>query len=385
MHNTLFIGFVYLIRIAIFTPNINQYLSDHREIKMTGTTALRIIDHQLMPGDNVVIKFAAENGEKIYYHPGQFLVFSFLINGKELRRSYSISSTPYLDEPLTIAVKLVENGEITKFLHHKVGIGDVLQALPPNGIFTYQPQPDFKRTVFLFAAGIGITPIYSILKTALTTEENSKVVLIYSNRTLNEALFHSELKVWEAKYPDRLKVIYIFSDAKNLLHARLNNVRIEHIVDNFMDFEKDDALFYTCGPINYMVLCRITLRALGFAQEQIKRETYFIPEDEMDEDDMTEKTPKDTNTYSVIIDYQDKTYHLDVPYHKRILDVALNQHINLPYSCRAGMCSTCTSTCTAGGVRMEYNEVLTDQEIENGRVLICTGHPTANNTRIVIG
>lgn len=352
---------------------------------MTETTALKIVNHQLMPGDNVVIKFEAENGEKIKYQPGQFLVFSFTINGKEVRRSYSICSTPYLDEPLAIGVKLVENGEITKFLHHKIGVGDELQALHPSGIFTYSPQPTLKRTIFLFAAGIGITPIYSILKTALVAEEQSKIVLVYSNKTVNDTLFYDELKAWEEKYPDRLKVIYIFSDTKNLLKARLNNVRIEHIVNNFMEFDKKDALFYTCGPINYMVLCRITLRALGFPQEQIKRETYFIPEDEVDEDDMTEKAPKDTNTYTVIIDYGDKTYHLDVPYHKRILDVALAQNINLPYSCRAGMCSTCTSTCTSGGVRMEYNEVLTDEEIENGRVLICTGHPTANNTHIVIG
>jgi ring-1,2-phenylacetyl-CoA epoxidase subunit PaaE len=352
---------------------------------MTDTTALKIIDHQLMPGDNVVIKFVAEKGEKITYQPGQFLVFSFMINGKEIRRSYSICSTPFLDEPLTIAVKLVENGEITKFLHHKVGVGDVLQALAPSGIFTYSPDPEVKRTVFLFAAGIGITPIYAILKTALVAEQQSKIVLVYSNKTINDTLFYEDIRSWEEKYLDRLKVIYIFSDTKNLLKARLNNVRIEHIVNTFMAFDKKDALFYTCGPINYMVLCRITLRALGFPQDQIKRETYFIPEDEVDEDDMTEKVPKDTNTYTVIIDYQDKTYHLDVPYHKRILDVALDQNINLPYSCRAGMCSTCTSTCTSGGVRMEYNEVLTDEEIENGRVLICTGHPTANNTHIVIG
>jgi ring-1,2-phenylacetyl-CoA epoxidase subunit PaaE len=352
---------------------------------MTETTALRIIDHQLMPGDNVVIKFVAENGQKITYQPGQFLVFSFIINGKEIRRSYSICSTPFLDEPLTIAVKLVENGEITKFLHHKVGIGDVLQALQPSGIFTYTPLPSLKRTVFLFAAGIGITPIYAIMKTALVADKAAKVVLVYSNKTVNDTLFYEELKVWEQNYPEHLKVIYIFSDTKNLLKARLNNVRIEHIVNTFLEYAKEDALFYTCGPINYMVLCRITLRALGFPQEQIKRETYFIPEDEVDEDDMTEKAPKDTNTYSVIIDYQGKTHHLEVPYYKRILDVALDQSINLPYSCRAGMCSTCTATCTSGGVRMEYNEVLTDEEIENGRVLICTGHPTADNTHIVFG
>lgn len=352
---------------------------------MAKTTQLRIIGHQRLAAENVVIEFEPVDGKKLNYLCGQFLVFSFTINGREVRRSYSMCSSPVANEPLTIAVKLVENGEISKFLHHKVGVGDVLTALEPNGIFTYTPEKNLKRTVFLFAAGVGITPVFSILKTALLLETETKIVLVYSNRSVRDTLFYDQLNEWQMRYPLRFKIIYLFSESKNLLMARLNNVRIEQIVKEHLDFNRDDALFYTCGPINYMVLCRITLRALGFQMEQIKRETYFIPEDEADDDDTTEKKPKDTNTYSVIIDYKDQSYTLEVPYYKRILEVALEQEINLPYSCGAGMCSTCASTCIEGGVRMDYNEVLTDQELEQGRVLICTGHPTSNNTRIVIG
>lgn len=347
--------------------------------------ALRIISHQRRAAENVLIQFEPVDGGKINYQSGQFLVFSFILNGKEIRRSYSICSSPALEEPLTIAVKLVENGEISKFLHHKVGVGDVLNALEPNGIFTYSPEKDIRRTVFLFAAGVGVTPIYSILKTALLTESHSRIVLVYSNKSTRDTLFYEELQQWERDYPERLKIEWLFSESKNLLMARLNNVRIEQIVKTHLIYEPKDALFYTCGPINYMVLCRITLRALGYTMDQIKRETYFIPEDELDDDDLTEKKIKDTNTYTVIIDYHDRSYTLEVPYYKRILETALEQHIDLPYSCGAGMCSTCTSTCLEGGVRMDYNEVLTDQEIARGRVLICTGHPTANNTRIRIG
>src|SRR5690606_16661895 len=140
---------------------------------------------------------------------------------------------------------------------------------------TYTPNKEIQRDVFLFAAGIGITPVFSILKSALITENYSKIVLAYSNKSISSTLFYDELKEWQANYPDRLKIIFIFSEAKNLLHARLNNTRIEHIIKSHLNFNPEDALFYTCGPINYMVLCRITLRALGFPQEQIKRETYF--------------------------------------------------------------------------------------------------------------
>jgi ring-1,2-phenylacetyl-CoA epoxidase subunit PaaE len=346
--------------------------------------SLKIAEISQQPGDNLVIKFE-KTAEKINYLAGQFLTFLFNVKGREIRRSYSLYSSPSVDEPLSIAVKLVENGEISRMLHHKTAVGDLLTANEPNGLFTYIPQPHIKRMVFLFAAGVGITPIYSILKTALLDEDESKIILIYSNRSSNDALFYEEIRSWESKYPERLKVIYFFSNAKNIMMARLNKFMIEQIVVENMQFDPQQALFYTCGPIDYMVNCRIVLLSLKYSIDQIKRETYYIPEDEMDEDDTTEKQVADKNTYHVTIDWNHNIYEIEVPYHKRILEVALDQNINLPYSCTGGICSTCTSTCVSGGVRMDYNEVLTDEEIASGRVLLCTGHPTANNTKIIIG
>jgi ring-1,2-phenylacetyl-CoA epoxidase subunit PaaE len=345
---------------------------------------LKISEISLQPGDNLILKFEP-TPEKVHYLPGQFLTFIFQVQGREVRRSYSLYSSPDVDEPLSIAVKLVENGEISRYLHHKTRVGDQLQALPPNGIFTYIPFKETKRTVFLFAAGVGITPIFSILKTALLMEQESKIVLIYSNRSQKDTLFYTELNEWQSKYPERLKIVYFFSDAKIIMQARLNKFMIEQLVLEHMEYDPQQALFYTCGPINYMVNCRIVLLSMRFTLDQIKRETYFIPEDEADDDDASEKKIADQNTYSVNIFWNANTYTLDVPYYKRILDVALENNINLPYSCRGGVCSSCTASCTSGGVRMDYNEVLTDQEIENGRVLLCTGHPTTNNTTIVVG
>jgi ring-1,2-phenylacetyl-CoA epoxidase subunit PaaE len=346
--------------------------------------SLKISEISRQPGDNLIFKFE-KTPESINYLPGQFITLLFQVNGKEIRRSYSLYSTPNLDEPLSIAVKLVENGEISRYLHHKTSVGDVLTALNPTGLFTYIPFKNTRRTVFLFAAGIGITPIFAILKTALLEEQNSKMVLIYSNRSVDTTLFYDELNGWQSRYPDRLKIVYFFSDAKKIMVARLNKFMIEQLVFEHMEYDPKQALFYTCGPIDYMVNCRIVLLSMKYSLDQIKRETYFIPEDDADEDDATEKKIRDQNTYSVRILWNQNSYDLKVPYYKRILDVALENNINLPYSCRAGICSSCTSTCTSGGVRMDYNEVLTDQEIENGRVLICTGHPTSNETTIVIG
>jgi ring-1,2-phenylacetyl-CoA epoxidase subunit PaaE len=307
----------------------------------------------------------------------------FRNNNKELRRSYSFCSSPDVDETISIAVKLVENGEISRFIHHQLVAGDVVEIALPNGQFIYQPDAKMK-TVFLFAAGVGITPIFSILKTALVKETNSKIVLIYSSRSPYETLFFEEIASWQAQYADRFTLIHLFSNAKNLMRARLNGFLINQLVKENLKFNKEDAICYTCGPYDYMDVCRITLLGAGFKPHQIKRETFVMPEDEVDEDDGTEKVV-DKNTYSIILHFKGNVHHLSVPWPKRILDVALENKINLPYSCSGGVCSTCTATCIAGGVRMDYNEVLTDDEISNGRVLVCTGHPTANGTTITWG
>lgn len=343
---------------------------------------LRVVAVSKQANEVLKVDFETLNGERFAYLAGQFLTLSFKVNGKELRRSYSFCSSPNADEPISIAVKLIENGEISRFIHHQLTKGDILTATEANGQFIYEPQPNTKRTVFLFAAGVGITPLFSILKTALLAEADSKVVLIYSNRTAEDTLFLEDIESWQAKFPTRLKVIYLFSNSKNLMRARLNGFLINQLVAENMEFDKENALFYTCGPVDYMDVCRITLLGAGFKPSQVKRETFVLPEDEVDEDDTTEKV-KDTNTYSVNLHFKGQVHHLLIPYPKRILEVALANKIDLPYSCSGGVCSTCVANCISGGVRMDYNEVLTDDEVQKGRVLVCTAHPTQNETTIV--
>ena len=336
------------------------------------------------PGETLVLTFALQNGSvKPKYLAGQFITLIFRIQEREVRRSYSLCSSPDLDEPLQIAIKRVENGEISRLLHHRTAVGDVIEALEPNGVFTYLPNPLQKRTIFLFAAGVGITPVFSIIKTALVTESYSKLYLIYSSRSAEETLFYQELDSLESEYPERLKIIYVSSHSKNLLYARLNVFLIEKLVKEYMEFNPHDAVFYTCGPIDYMVTCRIKILEMGFLISQVKRETFVLPEDEADDDDTSEKKSGDKTTYTVNLDYLGRRHQISVPYNRTILQEALLNGIEIPYSCRAGICSTCTATCTKGNVRMDYNEVLMDDEIAAGRVLVCTGHPTENDTTII--
>lgn len=343
---------------------------------------LRVCKVERQPTEVIKISFEPLGQEKFVYQPGQFLTLVFKKNEKELRRSYSFCSSPDVNEPVSIAVKLVENGEISRLLHHQIEKGDILEIAEPNGLFIYPFEEEKERTVFLFGAGVGITPLFSILKSILILERKSKVVLIYSSRNAEDTLFAAEIVEWQTRFPERFTLIHLYSNSKNLLRARLNGVLINQLVKQHLVFAKEDALFYTCGPVDYMDVCRITLLSAGFKPNQVKRETFVLLEDERDEDDSTEKVV-DKNTYSVILKVKDKSFHVDVPYPKRILEVALENQINIPYSCSGGVCSTCTATCTAGGVRMDYNEVLTDDEVASGRVLVCTGHPTENGTTIV--
>ena len=141
----------------------------------------------------ITIVLDTQGSDRFLYKAGQFITLVFSRGNKELRRSYSCYSSPVLDEPLAIAVKLVENGEISRFLHQEIKVGEEVEVLEPNGLFFYEPAAEKRRTVFLFAAGVGITPLFSILKTALVAEHYTKVVLFYSARSASETLFFGVL------------------------------------------------------------------------------------------------------------------------------------------------------------------------------------------------
>lgn len=334
------------------------------------------------PNDTITLIFKDLSG--IYPKPkaGQFLTLSFTFGEREVRRSYSFSSSPHMDEPLAITVKRVDNGEISRLLHHQTRVGDIIDVLEPQGLFYYEPQRGRERTLFLFAAGVGITPLYSILKTALVAEDRTKVVLVYSNRSIERTVFYEELLEWQNRYANRLEIVWIFSSSKNLLLARLNREYLIRIVQEQMP-EHDNVWFFTCGPVFYMDLVRFTLLGMGFPDKHIKKETFHFPEEEED-DDEKEEEPVDMTPYDIKLRFQGEEYNLTIPYNKTVLDVGLEHKIKLPYSCKSGMCSTCISQCTAGSVRMDYNEVLTDREVENGRCLICVSHPLEEGTVIEV-
>lgn len=320
---------------------------------------------------------AVVKGNEIRYKAGQFLTFVFPHKVNENRRSYSISSTPSLGEPLRITVKRLDNGEFSRYLFDICKVGSPLFTIGPAGFFVLPSSPPPLGLFVFYAAGSGITPILPLIKTLLIDHEGAKALLVYSNHSKEQTIFRDEIELLERKYPDRLRVEWLFSDARNLLRARLSKYLLEEQVNDPTLVDKHRAMFYMCGPHEYMQMISITLLREGVTADQIRKEIFDTRKPVLRE------LPPDTDAHKVKITYQDATVVLEVQYPETILAVARRNGVVLPYSCEAGKCGTCAATCVRGAVWMSYNEVLLDKELALGRVLTCTGYPVAGDVELV--
>ncbi|MFI5138799.1 MAG: 2Fe-2S iron-sulfur cluster-binding protein [Sphingobacteriales bacterium] len=310
------------------------------------------------------------SGKKIVYKAGQFITLVFNHHGEEIRRSYSLSSSPD-EDLLSITVKRTPNGEISRFLLAKVRQGDILNAVEPAGRFSITGF-NKEKDIFLFAAGSGIVPIFSQLKFVLKQPGMSKLILFYSNQNESSILFKEELNRLEATNPERFKIIHLLSSQA----MRLNNLAVEKLVSQNLSADLAQAEIYTCGPFDYMRMIRLTLLYMGFEPGQIRKENFVL------ETVPVSRAIKNYSPKKVRIHFRNETYDLIVGENQSILQAALQNNIQLPYSCRVGDCSTCGAICKSGKVEMAKNDVLTDADLAAGWILTCTGHPLTDDVVI---
>jgi ferredoxin-NADP reductase len=289
---------------------------------------------------------------------------------EEIRRSYSLSSSPD-EEFLAVTVKRITNGEISRFMLTKLKPGDVLNVVEPAGRFLLTDFIDTKD-IFYFAAGSGITPIFAQLKYVLSRQGNSRMILIYSSQNASSILFREQLDELAARHPGRLKIIHLLSSEGN----RLNNIMVEELVRQNVHFNLNKAEFYLCGPFAYMRMVRLTLLFMGIEPTQIRKENFVI-----------ETVPVTGGTVNyfpgkVRIHFKGEVYDIMVGENQSILQAALQNKVHLPYSCRAGICSSCSALCKSGKVLMAENDVLTDRDLADGWILTCTGHPVGEDVVI---
>jgi ferredoxin-NADP reductase len=321
--------------------------------------------------DTATFIFSELNGKKVSYQAGQFLTLVFDHHREEIRRSYSLCSSPG-EKQLAITIQRITNGEISRFMLAKIKPGSIINAVEPAGRFTLTENGSINNRIF-FAAGSGIVPIFSQLKYALSHRGKIRLTLIYSSRDAASVLFDEELKSLASKHPERLNIINLLSIETN----RVNNIKVEQFVNQIIKQDTGGTEFYLCGPFEYMRMIRLTLLYMGFEPAQIRKENFVV------ETVVVPTTPANYPPRNIKIEFNNETYDLVVGENQSILQAALQNNIKLPYSCRNGICSACTAICKSGRIEMVKNDVLTPEDLAERLILTCTGHPV--NDDVVIG
>lgn len=323
--------------------------------------------------------FSFAEGHNIKYEAGQYLTLVQHSHSEEIRRSYSITSSPFLNEPLSIGVKRVENGFFSRLLVDNAIAGDELITIGAGGLFILPNDiPNYKQ-VFFFAAGSGITPIFSLIKTLLFAHEHIHVVLIYSNASAEKTVFLNELKEFEQKFSERFRIRFLFSNIVQLSKARLHRSMIVGILKEYSIATYAATLFYICGPESYMRLCAYTLQENDVPKNNIKREDFVI-----NAVHKRDALPPDDASYKAVIKLNNEEAQFNINYPDSILQAAKKANISLPYSCEAGRCGSCVARCLKGKVWHSYNEVLTEKELKQGLVLTCVGHAVGGDVQLEI-
>jgi ferredoxin-NADP reductase len=323
--------------------------------------------------------FVLEGEEPLAYRAGQYITLVDTSSGEEVRRSYSIASAPALGEPLTIGVKRVENGHFSRLLVDKAKAGDRLLTTGVGGLFTLPENLADYKQVFFFAAGSGITPIFSLIKAALHEQLPLQLVLIYSNASPAKAIFREELERLAEQYPQQLHIELLYSNAANLGKARLYRELLLQLLETLSTAPAEQTLYYICGPEAYMRMCLYTLQGEGIPPERIKRENFVIQRVKP-----PRAAPPDPGPHQVSLQLFGGEHRFAVQYPDTILSAARKQGLSMPYSCEVGRCGNCVALCTEGKVWLSYNEVLTEKELATGLILTCVAHPVEGDVRVEI-
>jgi ring-1,2-phenylacetyl-CoA epoxidase subunit PaaE len=321
---------------------------------------------------------------RINYKAGQFLTLIVPVQGKEVRRAYSLCSSPFADTDLAVTVKRVDQGLMSNWLADNLKVGDVLKVMEPMGQFTTEFDQKRKRHLVMFAGGSGITPMMSIIKSILLQEPQSIVSLIYCNRDIDSIIFKSTLEGLETKYEGRLHVIHILDNAPmnwQGYSGLLNHDMLTRLFERIHDCGKETN-YLMCGPEGMMKNVESLLALRTIPSSKIFKESFV--QGTIDKDSKKEGE-SGLVAREVTIRYDGQEYKVKVEPQNTILQTALDQGIDLPYSCQSGLCTACRGKALSGKVKLDEEEGLSQSERAEGYVLTCVGHPLTDDVVIEIG
>jgi ring-1,2-phenylacetyl-CoA epoxidase subunit PaaE len=350
--------------------------------------ALVVRDVRRETADCISIAFRVpdELREAYAFVPGQYLTLRGTIGGEDLRRSYSVCSG--LDDgELRVAVKKVERGAFSTWAAEHLRPGAEMQVMTPMGHFTVSPDPDHALRYLLVAAGSGITPVMSIARSVLSREPKSEVTLVYGNRFFNDIIFREQLEDMKDRYLGRFRVFYVMSGEPNdipLFHGRIDHEKLSGFCDTFIDLQATDQI-YVCGPEPMIRAVRDFAVEKGKNPEQVHFELFATPgaTPEHVRPAAPEKRKPAGTTCKVSITYDGQQTDFEMPIDgTAVLDAAKAKGLDIPFSCKGGMCCTCRAHLDEGEVHMKVNYALEPGEVDAGFILTCQAEPLSE--RVVI-
>jgi ring-1,2-phenylacetyl-CoA epoxidase subunit PaaE len=336
---------------------------------------LKVTDIHHTIRDAVVLTLEPENADAFAFTQGQYLTFKQDFDGTELRRNYSICAGVD-DGELKVGIKKVDGGAFSTFANTALKIGDTLHAMPPQGKFFTRIEPEKAKNYLGFAGGSGITPVLSILRTVMKREPQSTFTLVYANRAVNTIMFREELEDLKNRYMGRLTIIHMLESGQDidLFTGRVDQDKCAALFKQWIDVRSVDTAFI-CGPEPMMLAIAESLKTHGLSEEQIKFELFSESQQgRLAKQEMAKRAEGAKGTeLTVVIEGAQRTFEMTKG--QSVLEAALENGQDAPFSCKAGVCSTCMCKVLEGEVEMITNHALEDYEVERGYVLSCQSYP----------
>ncbi|MEM9738149.1 MAG: ferredoxin--NADP reductase [Bacteroidota bacterium] len=323
------------------------------------------------------ITLVLDTGSALFhYQAGQYITLLLAIDNEPYYRSYSLCTAPYVDQMPAITIKKVSGGKVSNYLHEHIREGDILEVIPPQGHMTLSAKRNQVKHLFLIAGGSGITPLYSILKSALDQEAHTTIHLVNANRHENAIIYRRQLKAWQSQYPNRLQVSHILSQPSELWQGIAGRLTPTRLAQWIADHELSTTDYYICAPQGLTQMSVDTLLAHGVAPISIHRESFGTSQQHKSVDSVEAEVTLAVGSYEEIY---------TVSAGETVLEAALNEGIyTLPYSCMSGTCNSCRAKCTKGKVHMETDEGLSEQEKKEGYILTCVARPLTKEVELEI-